>query len=99
VSQGKSRLKGAAKGSVWGSAIMLVMSAAMSGDPSVRDGGYADAKPVSIPTFIASEMVGGAMFGAAIGAIVGSERWDSYETLPQVTVGAAGGRARLSVAF
>lgn len=99
VSQGKSRLKGAAKGSVWGSAIMLVMSAAISGDPSVRRGDYPDAEPVSIPSFIAAETVGGAMIGAAIGAIVGSERWNSYETPPRVTVGAGSGRARLSVAF
>jgi hypothetical protein len=98
VSQGKSRLKGAAKGSAWGGAIMLVMSAAMSGDPSVRQVD-ANTEPVSIPTFIATEVVGGAMFGAAIGAIIGSERWNSYETLPRITVGAAGGRARLSVAF
>jgi hypothetical protein len=99
VSQGKSRLKGAAKGSVWGAAIMLVMSAAISGDPSVRREGDTNTEPVSIPTFIASETMGGAMFGATIGAIIGSERWNSYETLPRVTVGTAGGRAGLSVAF
>lgn len=99
VSQGKSRLIGAAKGSVWGGGIMLVLSAAMSGDPDVRRGDYENSPTVSVPAFIALETVSGAMLGAGIGAIVGSERWSSYDLPSRVTVGVAKSRVGLSVAF
>jgi hypothetical protein len=99
VSQGKSRLKGAAKGSLWGAGIMLVFSAAVSGDPDMRRGEYANSPPVSVPAFIALETVGGAMIGAGIGAIVGSERWNSYEIPSRVTASVGISRVGLSVAF
>jgi hypothetical protein len=81
LSRGKGRLAGAGRGALWGGGIGLALGAITSGQ---RDE-YADCDdlepfvecdPYSTGEWLAINTVGGAAWGALIGAIVGKERWD-----------------------
>jgi hypothetical protein len=97
VSRGTSRSAGATKGALWGGGIGLAISIPLSGDAESRRS--ADGGTMSPANFIAIETIGGAMIGAAIGAMIGSEQWARYASPVRVNVGRNGGRVGAALSF
>jgi len=100
VSRGSSRTLGAIRGMVWGApiglAIGIVAAAGTDDDPycfdSCSTGGSNKAE------LIAGSTLGGAFWGAAIGAIVGRERWERFEIAPRSSVDVRNGRTSIGLA-
>ncbi|MFN8572151.1 MAG: hypothetical protein U0132_08845 [Gemmatimonadaceae bacterium] len=80
VSRGKNRLRGLAKGALWGFGVGLVLGA-VSYEEGSCDGYICDRGQSA-----AFAAMGGAMVGAPIGAVIGSEKWQSVK-LPVASVG------------
>lgn len=76
VSDGRSRLRGALHGALWGGGVAAIIGG-LAGTISVED-----SLASSSPAFIAEIAAGGAELGAIIGAIVGRRVWK--ETHPQI---------------
>lgn len=87
VSQGRSRLDGAKRGLLWGTGIGVVLGAlnafvqSQRASDSACTGALCDAAPGAI---VANTTVGGAALGAAIGAILGRERWKQVSPLMEI---------------
>ena len=101
ISRGKSRLSGMWRGIAWGAPIGLVIGLATAS--SVEDCGEfgCDALTGSARgAYVLASTIGGALWGAGIGALVGRERWEPF-ALTRVSFGGAGGRsyARISIPF
>lgn len=100
VSRGSSRALGAARGVAWGAPIGLVVgvlaAAGTDSDPYCFDtcssGGSYKAG------IIAASTLGGAIWGAGIGAIVGRERWERFDIAPRSAVDFRDGRTRFGMA-
>ena len=78
ISRGKSRADGAIRGIKWGAPIGAVLGLAFIAainDDCYECGFSSDSKA----GFVALETLGGAMWGAGIGALVGRERWQSFD--------------------
>jgi hypothetical protein len=103
LSSGKDHWLGAQKGTrigvEWGAGIGIV-GAALSDETCTS--GYGAPRTCSPTTFtdrvaVASLVTfAGAFYGAIIGAIAGSERWDSVEMPKRATIGLQNGRPALS---
>jgi len=100
VSRGSSRALGAARGVAWGAPIGLVVgvlaAAGTDSDPYCFDtcssGGSYKAG------IIAASTLGGALWGAGIGAIVGRERWERFDIAPRSAFDFRDGRTRFGMA-
>jgi hypothetical protein len=86
VSRGKSRARGAGKGTLWGLgvggglAILVGIPAATRAEAN----GTADS---DVTSYVVGQLVfGGAFWGAIIGTMVGSERWDQVKVPGRVTM-------------
>lgn len=82
LSRGKGRLAGAGRGALWGGGIGLALGAITTGQREnygrcAESGPYVECEPMSSGEWLAYNTVGGAMWGALIGAVVGRERWDT----------------------
>ncbi len=78
ISRGKSRLRGAGKGTLWGVGSGLLLGL-ISSPPSTCTNYWAPGSctPPSRGEFMGTMVLGSVIIGAAVGAIVGSEVWDS----------------------
>ena len=83
VSRGKDRLAGARRGSIWGAAAGVAMSATMPIDCDGQGHGIDctnnGARP-SQAVYYGRNALAGAVVGAAIGALLGVERWERFGT-------------------
>ncbi len=97
VSRGKSRGAGAQRGMLWGAPIGLAFGLATV--QSVRDCTNCTAQSNRIPAgeWLAVSVLSGLGYGAAIGALIGRERWERYELAPRPVVGMRSGRASFGV--
>jgi hypothetical protein len=86
VSRGNSRALGAARGMLWGAPIGLGLGLVLIDSP----GGGQNA---------AAGLLAGLMWGAGIGAIVGRERWESYDLAPHTSVDVGTGRPQLGLSL
>lgn len=90
ISRGKSATSGAVRGAMWGGAIgglagAIVIVAIKTDDTYVGSDGEAG--------YIAlNSLIGGALWGAGIGAFVKSERWERVSMRPRVVGSASGVR-------
>jgi hypothetical protein len=78
VSTGKSRSRGAIRGIEWGAPIGAVLG--LVSLPTIH--ACSTCNPQEQPTdggWVAFSTVAGALWGAGIGALVGRERWDTFE--------------------
>jgi hypothetical protein len=105
VSRGSSRSLGAVQGLKWGVPIGLalgVIAAASSDNPDAvyctgfDNCGQSDAAYRA--RVITAGVVGGAIWGAAIGALVGRERWERFDVVPRTSLDYRDGRTHLGVA-
>jgi hypothetical protein len=86
-SKGSSRLAGAGRGMIWGTGIGLaigVVAAATSSEESRTywDGGY-QKDTTSKAELVGLMAVGGALWGAAIGAFFPKEQWEHFDLAPR----------------
>lgn len=79
MSRGNSRMLGAGVGALWGGAIGLGIGLLVA----AQDNSYF---PVNSSEYVTSSTIGGAMWGAGIGALVGRERWDSFDLTSRSTM-------------
>jgi hypothetical protein len=88
ISRGKSRLKGAGKGALWGGGSMALLFASLPGSAkecrSTSSGTRCTNLSVGESMLIGA--TGGAFWGALIGALIGAERWEQAEMPAQVTL-------------
>ena len=105
VSRGSSRSLGALQGLKWGVPIGLaigVIAAAGSDNPDNLYCSGFDNCGQSDGAFrarvITAGVIGGAFWGAAIGALVGRERWERFDIAPRTSFDLHGGHARLGFA-
>lgn len=77
ISRGKSRSGGALKGVAWGAAVGLGFGAIVPIDAENCSGGLTRCKPISRGQFMQLMVLSSVVWGAGIGALIGSERWDS----------------------
>ncbi len=77
ISRGKSRSRGALRGTLWGAAVGLGLGAIAPITTETCAAGSARCEPISRGEFVQLMVLGSVVWGAGIGAIVGSERWDS----------------------
>jgi hypothetical protein len=87
ISRGKSRTAGAVRGMMWGVPIGLAAGLISLGayEDCSSGGGCGGAETKG--TLVMLTALSGAAWGAAIGAIVGREAWDSYELGPRASIG------------
>jgi hypothetical protein len=92
MSEGKSHLRGAAKGAGWG---------ALVAGGSILMFATAHMEPVGGLIYGAAAAIPGALYGGIIGGIIGSEKWTTVQpAMPRVTVGAApSGATRVGLSF
>lgn len=76
ISRGKSRLRGAGKGTLWGVGGGLLLGLTPISE-STCTYGTGNCTPVSRGEFMGTMVLGSVIIGAAVGAIVGSEVWES----------------------
>ena len=105
ISRGSSRMLGAGRGILWGVPIGLglgVLAAVSSDNP---DDYYCSGLPDCGETsgsYKAGLIVGGAgaglLWGAAIGALVGRERWERFDVAPRSSFDFRDGRTHFGVA-
>jgi hypothetical protein len=100
VSRGSSRSLGALRGLAWGVPIGLVVgvvaAAGTDDDPYCFD--VCSTGNSYKASIIAASTLGGALWGAGIGAIVGRERWERFEIAPRSSFDLRNGRANLGFA-
>lgn len=95
ISRGKSAARGAIRGAMWGGAVgtlagAIVIAAIKTDDTYVETDGEAG--------YIAlNSLIGGALWGAGIGAFVKSERWERVSMRPRVVGSASGVRLGFSL--
>jgi len=106
VSRGSSRGLGALQGLKWGIPIGLgigVLTAASSDNPDdIYCSGFDNCgrSDSSYKTeLIASGILGGAIWGAGIGALVGRERWERFDVAPHTSFDVRHGAAHLGFAL
>jgi hypothetical protein len=99
ISRGKSRLRGAGRGVLWGAPIGLVIGLATENSlESCGDFGCSDASSTERGAYVVASVIGGAAWGAGIGALVGRERWERFEVSPRSAFDYRDGRTRYGVA-
>lgn len=100
VSRGSSRSLGALRGVEWGAPIGLVIgviaAAGTESDPYCFDNCSTSGSDKA--AFVAASTLGGALWGAGIGAIVGRERWERFDVSPRTAFDVQRGRATFSLA-
>lgn len=106
VSRGSSRGLGAVQGLKWGVPIGLaigVLAAAGSDNPdNVYCTGFdncGQSNGAFRARVITGSIVGGAIWGAAIGALVGRERWERFDVAPRTSFDIRRDGARLGLAL
>jgi hypothetical protein len=86
VSRGKSRARGARKGTLWGLGVGGGL-ALLVGIPAVTRAEANGTADSDITSYVVGQLVfGGAFWGAIIGTMVGSERWDPVKMPGRVTI-------------
>ena len=91
LSRGRSRADGARTGVLWGAAIGAAVGAASTSQARDTLGGCYLEQRCDDPTigerleYVGMATIGGAMWGALVGAIAGRERWDPIP-VPRVAV-------------
>lgn len=99
VSRGSSRMLGAQRGIVWGVPIGLaagLLTYAVA--PECIRCNPDDLNPRS-GEFIVWSAVSGVVYGAAIGALVGREKWERFDTHPRAALKVRGGRMLVGLAL
>lgn len=103
VSRGSSRSLGAMRGLAWGVPIGLAFGVIAAASTTSADYVYCvDCSSVSNSYkagLIAEGALGGAIWGAGIGALVGRERWDRFNVTPRTSFDVRQGRASLGFAL
>ena len=89
ISRGKSRLRGAGKGALWGAGSASLLFALIPADDCAAGESGPACETLSVGESVALGAIGGAMWGVLIGALVGSERWERAILPSQVTVAPA----------
>jgi len=88
ISRGKSRMKGAGKGTLWGGGSMALLFASLPGSTkecrSTSSGTRCTNLSVGESMLIGA--TGGAFWGALIGALIGAERWERADMPARVTL-------------
>ena len=77
ISRGKSRLRGAGKGTLWGVGSGLLLGLISTPPSTCTNYGTGSCTPPSRGEYMAAMVYVSVIIGAAVGAIVGSEVWDS----------------------
>ncbi|MBA3655864.1 MAG: hypothetical protein H0W69_00765 [Gemmatimonadaceae bacterium] len=98
TSEGKSASKGAVKGGLWGAGVMAAgggLVLAMTANEDNFEQVYGEGQGRG--AYFGTSVLAGAMFGAAIGAVLRSERWQEVSVQPVVGVRSAGMRVSFSV--
>jgi len=99
ISRGKSRLHGAGRGVLWGTPIGLVVGLASANSlEDCTDFGCGDASSGERGAYVLASTLGGALWGAGIGALVGRERWEHFDVGARSAFDFRDGRTRLGVA-
>lgn len=100
VSRGSSRSLGAMRGVAWGAPIGLLIgviaAAGTDSDPYCFDNCSTSGSDKA--AFVAASTLGGALWGAGIGAIVGRERWERFDVSPRTAFDVRHGSATLGLA-
>lgn len=97
VSRGKSRMAGFKRGLIWGAPVGLGLGLASMSVADDTDRG--DGQTWGQGEWVAYNVLGGAMWGGFIGALVGRERWDAYARQPHVSLRPVGRRLGVGLAF
>ncbi len=95
VSRGKSASRGAMRGAMWGTAVGAVAAAIVVVSLQTDDS-YAAADGEAV-NFALNSLLGGAVWGAGIGAFVKSERWERVSMRPRITGSSSGVRLGFSL--
>ena len=99
ISRGKSRLHGAGRGVLWGTPIGLLIGAASANSLNdCTDFGCSDASSDEQGAYILGSTLGGALWGAGIGALVGRERWEHFDVGARSAFDYRDGRSRFGIA-
>lgn len=101
ISRGKSRTDGAIVGMKWGVPILAASGGALAYAATTSDN-CRTCEPVNsgdVVGFIALSAMAGAFYGAGIGAIVGRERWDSFDLTRRTSLHLDRGRVGLEFGF
>ena len=99
ISRGKSRLRGAGRGVLWGTPIGLVVGLASANSlEDCSDFGCGDASSGERGAYVLASTLGGALWGAGIGAIVGRERWEHFDVGARTSLDYRDGRTRFGAA-
>jgi len=99
VSRGKSRLHGAGRGVLWGAPIGLVVGLASANSlEDCTDFGCGDASSGEREAYVLASTLGGALWGAGIGALVGRERWEHFAVGARTAFGYRDGRTSFGAA-
>jgi hypothetical protein len=100
VSRGSSRSLGALRGVEWGAPIGLVLGLAAAATTTSADYCFdCTSHDNSYRTGLITEgVLGGALWGAGIGALIGRERWDRFDVAPRTSLDLRRGRASLGFA-
>ena len=88
ILRGKSRMKGAVKGALWGGGSMALLFASLPG--SAKECRSTSSGTRCINLSVGESMLiggtGGAFWGALIGALIGAERWERAEMPARVAL-------------
>lgn len=99
LSRGKSRLSGAGRGVVWGVPIGLALGLATANSlEDCTDFGCRDVSSGERSAYVVASALGGGIWGAGIGALVGRERWERFDVGPRAAFDYRDGRTRLGFA-
>jgi hypothetical protein len=90
VSRGKSARAGAIRGAMWGTAIGALAAGILIIAVETDDTYQATGNEAAY--FALNSLIGGAVWGAGIGAFVKKERWETVSFRPRVTSSASGVR-------
>ena len=95
ISRGSSRSDGALRGMLWGVPIMtaLGVAVAVSAQNCRTCAPVTDREMVGVVGFFAAS---GALYGAGIGALIGRERWESFQLTPSTAYDLRQGRLDLA---
>lgn len=100
VSRGKSRADGAVAGIKWGAPIMAAIAASLVITTLAND--CKTCSPLSADkavSAIASLTLGGALYGAGIGALIGREHWDQFDLAQRTSLRIERGRIGVGMQF
>jgi len=88
ISRGKSRMKGAGKGALWGGGSMALLFASLPGSAKECRGTSSGTRctNLSVGESMLIGGTGGSFWGALIGALIGAERWDRAEMPARVAL-------------